>query len=209
MRKFYIILPFLLQIIGILGLFWTLGVSKKEDSLLFSDISGFVVDSNKNIYIGLGLHGKIQIYNNEGKFLRAWSTECDQSYVELTKEENLLITSIKCKEQYTYNSFGKLLSTVIKNDSFNDSIQNNWNTFRNKQGEIYKITSTYNIIKLQPDNKIIISQNILLKTLKCPLLYFLIIWIGILYGLNYASKNGLLGKSNISLFQFIIKDLRN
>lgn len=196
MRKFYLLLPFILILIGVIGMVRTLFLNdKKESSLLFSDISGFVVDSNKNIYVGLGLHGKIQVYNKDGEFLRLWSTECIQSYLELTKEENILVTSVKCDEQYTYNSLGKLLNITKKEYSFNDSIQNNWNRFTSKQGDIYKITSAYNIIKLFPKKKTIVSQSLFLKIFKCTLIYWLTTMLGIFLGVYDGYKKGLIQKN--------------
>ncbi len=195
-RKFFIIFPFLLMIIGFIGMIKTLFINdNNESSLLFSDIRGFVVDSNENIYIGLELYGKVQVYNKNGKFLRVWTTDCNQSYLELTKEDNILITSEKCREQYTYNSLGKLLKTIKKDDSFNISIQNNWNTFTSKKGKIYRINKTYNIVQSYHEKQTIVSQSLYLKVFKCTFLYWIISATGILIGVYDGYKKGLIQKN--------------
>lgn len=208
MKKIYLLLPFILILIGVIGMVTTLFLNdKKESSLLFSDISGFAVDSKENIYIGLGLYGKIQVYNKKGNFSHTWKTDCNQSFLELTKEENILVTSEKCDEQYTYNSFGKLLNRVSISDSFNSS-QNNWNIFTTNQGEIYNISNTYNIIQSYPEKKLIVSQSLLIKIFKCTFIYWLTTLVGIILGLNYANKKGLLGKSAILLYKSVYRDLQ-
>jgi hypothetical protein len=108
---------------GITCLFiWVLiifNVIKYEGETPFGGIAAFTNDSTGNIFIHSGIYGKILVYDKDGNYLRSWHTLGNGSIeMELTKDQNILVTEAKGRQQILYTSYGKEISTCIVDDNY-------------------------------------------------------------------------------------------
>src|SRR6478735_842158 len=119
MKKTVLIIAMFLILIGFTGfvggLLITTSVIEFTKELPLGDTEGIVVDKFGRIYIGLGFYGKVQVYDNEGHFLRNWKVESSGGSfrIDLTKEQNILIATARGNKQIVYDTNGNILSKTV------------------------------------------------------------------------------------------------
>lgn len=82
-------------------------ISHKEG--FFMSVTELAVDSKENIYIGVT--GKINVYNKEGKFIRAYNLGLNGDfYFKIDEYDNLIIVMVRGDNELTYRLDGTLVS---------------------------------------------------------------------------------------------------
>jgi hypothetical protein len=186
MKKTVTIIALLLVLIGFTGFIGGILISTSviefTRELPLGDTEGIVVDKFGRIYVGLGFYGKVQVYDNEGHFLRNWKVESSGGSfrIDLTKEQNILIATARGNRQIVYDSIGNILSKIVIDRIYSR---------RNKQGDIY-ITDQKGkyeiigyvfpkIVRTTLEKKNIVDQGLLLKLMNGPLPAWLFAMMGV------------------------------
>ena len=92
----WFVILIVIQVIAVICVLRGLGSEDKQDNIISHKegfpmyVHGLAIDSEENIYIGVV--GKINVYNKEGKFIRSYSLGRDQSFIfRIDENENLII----------------------------------------------------------------------------------------------------------------------
>jgi hypothetical protein len=199
MRKIGKFISTILVIIGFVGFLSGSYFYGENVEIPLGDINGFVVDKDHNIYIGCAFYERVQVYNNEGEFIKNWPIEAygGMFYMSKTEKDEILITTARGDDQTLYNKNGKILSKKnIDHQTFMES-ENDWKTFTTDNGIEYIIKGSLiqKIVKLNPE-KTIINQNILLQLIKGPFNVWLLAVVGGVIGFFSKKEN----TENISSF---------
>ncbi len=154
---------------------------------------GFVVDSTGNIYIHTGIYSKVLVYNKDGEFQHSWPADADGNLdIEITPEQNILITSQKGSYQVCYNRSGKELYT---NKLPDDSYYENHKTTRKfvNGNTSYKLEGSF-IPRLvetsSPTQKVLVRQKWYFYILNFYVGFLLIVCGG---GIYFYTKKGPIG----------------
>lgn len=109
-----------IQIVTFIFVLRGLGNKDKKDSIISHKegfpiyVHGLAVDSEENIYIGVT--GKINVYNKEGKFIRSYSLGRHQSFVfKIDENENLVIAIGRESTELICRLDGTIISDKILN----------------------------------------------------------------------------------------------
>ena len=189
MKRIGGIISSILVIIGMVG-FWSGSYFYDENTEIpLGDIKGFVVDKENNIYVGSGFYQRVQVYNENGDFIKNWDIEAlgGTFTVNLTDSEEILITTARGDEQIWFDKNGKILSRKkIDNETYEES-ERDWRTFTTPENVKYEIKGTLfqELIRVNPE-KVIINQNLFLQIIKGPINIWLLVVIGAIIG--YLSK---------------------
>ncbi|MBM1106961.1 hypothetical protein JQC67_12490 [Aurantibacter crassamenti] len=181
MKKIISVFSNILAIVGVIG-FWSGSYFYNENTEIpLGDIKGFVVDKENNIYVGSGFYEKVQVYDEDGNFLKNWDLEAygGTFTMNLTEHEEILITTARGNEQIWFNKNGRILSQKkIGNGTYEES-KRDWRTFTTKENVQYEIKGTifHELVRLNP-KKTIINQNLFLQIIKGPFNIWLLIVIG-------------------------------
>ncbi len=158
-------------IIGLAGFFGLDFLNSRANNnnaeLPLSDIQGIAVDSLDNIYLGLGIFGKVQIYDKNGNFIKSWDVQSNGGafYIGISEDDNIAIYSVRADEKNIYDKNGNILSQSkfeIDYLKFEKSAK----IFTSKKGNKYEISGWFP--KIKKDGKIIIKQNLILTLLTEP-----------------------------------------
>ena len=193
MKKIGIILSLLLILIGFIGFigggFITMGVINYEKEVPLGDIKGIVVDNEGHIYIGLGFYGKVQVYDTNGEFIKNWKAGASGGTfnIELTEDQNILISTARGDKQILYDQNGNVLSKKSNYNIYSNTKRPR-NQFTTDRGETYEVVGGMfpKIIKTSPNNKMIVNQGLLLQIMKGPFPAWLIAALGI--GLTFLLR---------------------
>ena len=147
------------------------------------------LDKENNIYVGSGFYQRVQVYSENGDFIKNWDIEAlgGTFTVNLTYNEEILITTARGDEQIWFNKNGKILSRKkIDNENYEAS-ERDWRTFTTAEEVKYEIKGTLyqKLIRVNPE-KVIINQNLFLQIIKGPINIWLLVVIGAIIG--YLSK---------------------
>lgn len=153
------------------------------------DISGFVVDENGFIYVGLGFYGKVQVYDSHGVFVKNWKVNSigGAFNIQLSEEQHIIISSTRNDNQTVYTNQGEVIS--------NETIQGvyamtktPWDSYTAPDGNNYVVKWWMfpKIIRTEPVEEIIVSQSIIYKVFAGPLPAWLIGAIGLI--LNFLLR---------------------
>ena len=176
MKISILIITFLMAAIGFGSWILLPLVLTEKNEIPLADIIGFVVDSEENIFIGSQFYGRIQVYNENGEFLRNWKVDALEGAfnISLSEKNNILITTARGREQIEYDLFGNILSR--KEIGSYENEPKNENTFTAESGITYQLKGKVinKLIRTEPE-KIVIKQNVLLQILNPMKSIFLII----------------------------------
>lgn len=182
----------ILVIIGFVGFLSGSYFYSVNNEIPLGDIKGFVVDKNKNIYVGCGFYERIKVYNKNGEFIKNWPIEAYGGTFYMDKNENneILITTARGDEQVLFDVNGVILSKKEINGLNYGNYETDWRTFTSDDGVEYEIKGSLfqKIVQLNPE-KIIISQNIFLQLIKGPFNVWLLAVFGGLIGYLAKDKN--------------------
>jgi hypothetical protein len=110
---FFSIPFFFLGFSGLLMIFLiTNRVIEYSSELPLTDISGIVVNSDEEIFLGLTMYGKIQVYSKHGNFIRNWDVDAKGGNFTMTLQKDDLINVQTAKEDRNilYDYLGNVLS---------------------------------------------------------------------------------------------------
>jgi len=188
-----LILSYLLMGIGLAS--WLLsGVFFSEkDEIPLGDITGFVVDSQDNIYFASGFYQRVQAYNGKGQFIKNWNIEASGGFytIDITENDNILITTARGGEQIEYDKNGKILSRKNKNAHESQNKLREKDSFTTESGTSYKFKGSLinELVKTNPEMTII-KQSLFLQIIRGPLNCWVLFMMGILFaGLFSYKKN--------------------
>jgi hypothetical protein len=192
MKTTFKIISIILIGIGFIGFLSGSSFYSTKTEIPLGDINGFVVDKDRNIYIGCGFYERIQVYNKNGEFIKNWPIEIygGMFYMNKTENDEILITTARGDNQILYDKDGKVLSEKnIDHQTFMDS-ENDWRTFTDDSGIKYEIKGNLyqKLVKLNPE-KTIISQSFLLQSIKGPTNVWLLAIIGGIIGFLIKDEN--------------------
>ena len=183
MRTISLIFSYLLIVIGFASWFLVPNLFSENNEIPLGDIKGFVVDKQNNIYLGSGFYERVQVYNENGEFIRNWKVESlGGTYsIDISANDNILITSARGREQIEYDKNGKVLS---KNEIDILKYQNDFKdkkTFITENGTAYELKGNWvsKLVKKNPE-KTIIKQSIFLQIIKGPTNSWVLGLIGII-----------------------------
>lgn len=175
MKKIGFLLALILILSGFTGFLGgaliSSGIINYEKEVPLGGVKGIVVDTTGNIYIGLGFYGKVQVYDNNGVFLKNWNVDASGGTfnIDLTKEQHVLISTARGNKQMLYDQNGTLLSKKTIDNIYNET-KNPSDRFSTKTGEIYKVKGgIFPVIqRTSPDDQVIVEQEFLFQLLKGP-----------------------------------------
>lgn len=187
MKKAGIIVSYILMLIGAVGFIGGGLVGMKfinyKNEVPLGGIHGFVVDKNGTIYIGLGAYGKVQVYDKNGKFIGNWDVRASGGafHIDLTEDENILISTARGNRKILYDKEGKVMSINIIENIYTKA-EKSWDSFTTQQGEEYEVKGWMfpKVVRISPDNKVIVKQGLFMHLLKAPLPSWLIAAIGVI-----------------------------
>ena len=150
---------------GILCLItWVLiifNVIKYNGETPFGGMAAFASDSSDNIYVHSGIYGRVLVYDSNGNYLRNWRTlENGSMEMEVTKEQNVLVTEAKSRTQILYDRFGKELSRNAIDDNY-FQVHQNGSDMKIKGKEYYAMKFLpYSIIyETSPIRRIVVQEK--------------------------------------------------
>jgi hypothetical protein len=193
MKKIGIILSLLLILFGFIGFISgaliTMGVINYEKELPLGDIKGIVVDNKGHIYLGLGFYGKVQVYDTEGEFIKNWKVDASGGTfnIELTEDQDILISTARGNKQLLYDQKGKVLSKNSIDNIYSET-KGRWDRFTTIEGETYEIKGGMfpKVIRSSTSSKLIVKQGLILQLMKGPFPAWLIAALGM--GLNFLLR---------------------
>lgn len=174
-KKILKIVAYLFVLIGITGfvagVVISSGTFKYKYELPLGDIQGFVVDDSGNVYVGLAFYGTVQVYDRSGKYLRNWKVDNDGGIfnIDLAKDQNLLISVTRGDMQILYDKYGNLLKEE-KIPYIYSKTERNIRYYSKIDGSKYELQGLIfkEIVITNPNEKVIVSQNIILELFKGP-----------------------------------------
>jgi hypothetical protein len=154
-----------------------------KDEIPLGDITGFVVDSQGNIYFGSGFYQRIQVYNKKGQFIRNWNVEAfGGTYsINITEKDNILINLARSDEQIIYDKNGNiLLRKKQKRDEPQNKSRDKY-SFVTENRINYKFQGSLiqELVKTNPEITII-RQSLFLQLMRGPLNPIILMVIGML-----------------------------
>jgi hypothetical protein len=191
MKKIGGIISSILVIIGMVG-FWSGSYFFDYNTEIpLGDINGFVVDKENNIYVGSGFYQRVQVYNENGEFIKNWDIDAHGGTftVNLTDNEEILITTARGDEQIWFDKNGRILSRKKINSETYEASERDWRTFNTAEDVKYEIKGTLfqKLIRVNPE-KVIINQNLFLQIIKGPINIWLFAVIGAIIGYLWKKK---------------------
>jgi len=171
------------------GALITIGIIEYNKEVPLGDIKGIVVDNEGHIYIGLGFYGKVQVYDTNGKFIKNWEVAASGGSfnINLTEGQNILISTARGEKQILYDKNGKVVSKNSIDNIYSET-KRPWNSFVTSEGDSYEVKGGMfpSIIRISPDNKVIVKQGLILQLMKGPFPVWLIGALGM--GLNFLLR---------------------
>ena len=204
MKKAGRIISTLLIAIGFVGFLSGSYFYGENNEIPLGDIKGFVVDKNGNIYVGSGFYERVQVYNENGEFIKNWPVEAygGTFYMDKNKNDEILITTARGDEQILFDVNGVVLSKKEINGLNYGNYETDWRTFTSDKGVKYEIKGSIfqKIVKLNPEHTVI-KQSILLQLIKGPFNVMLLAVIGGIIGYLSKDKNTVHNNGYNSLWQ--------
>ncbi len=193
MKKLGTILSLLLILMGFIGFIGgaliTMGVIDYDKEVPLGDIKGIVVDNEGHVYIGLGFYGKVQVYDSNGEFINNWVVGASGGTfnIDLTEDQNIIISTARGDRQILYDQNGKVLSKKSIDNIYSET-KKPWDRFTTSKGEIYEVKGGMfpKILRTSPDKKVVIKQGLILQLMKGPFPAWLIAALGM--GLNFLLR---------------------
>jgi hypothetical protein len=140
-----------------------------EGELPLSDISGIVVTKNRHIFVALGFYQKVQVYDNEGNFMRNWHVDAEGGGFEIdTIGNNILVTTARGSKAIIYDQYGRFQK---ESKAAQEMPKKNLRRFTTDNGDLYSVDGWFfrSISQSKPIKRKIVVQNILMHLMKGPL----------------------------------------
>ncbi len=161
-------------------------------------ITSIDIDSKGQVYCADRSHCRLQIFSDDGEFLRGWFVpiSCGGIYISIINNNSLSVDDIDDKKSHIYDSSGHLLA--VKRDQVYPKVDpSNKLRVSDDSGNIYKVTKTlysWQISKISKNEEsILISDPFVLSIFAMPfpafgLVLFSIILIGFAHSLVVKAK---------------------
>lgn len=166
-----------------------MGIIEYDKEVPLGDIQGIVADNKGHIYLGLGFYGKVQVYDNNGKFIKNWQVGASGGAfnIDLIEDQNILVSTARGNKQILYDQNGKVISKNSIEGVYLET-KRSWDSFTPSEGETYEVKGGMfpSIVRTSPDNKVIVKQGLILQLMKGPFPAWLIGVLGM--GLNYLLR---------------------
>jgi hypothetical protein len=172
------------------------GFDVRQTDGIFVDVA---VDGDGRIYCGIRFGARIQVYSEEGKFLRGWFVDCASKRFNITMDSEGLIhafTGGHVDRHYVFDGTGRLLESA-KIDSIDDRLLSE-NIISGEAeddfGNTYETRSENwrpKVVRIAPDGleSVVVSDPLYLWPVMGPLQSWLCISLGgIAYGLLREKK---------------------
>lgn len=176
-KKVIYIFSILLMLFGFFGFLVFTFLYPQGKEVPLNNIKGFVINSCGDVFVGIGGKSRVQVYNKDGVFIRNWHIpSMGKGFsISINEEENICITNVS-DLQVIYTNTGRIISETKKK-----YISKKKNTFKTKGGEKYEVKGEIfpEIVRVFPDNKVVVKQNHLLQLLRF-LSFWLLLAIGML-----------------------------
>ena len=172
------------------GFFISSGIIDYDGELPLGHVTSIVVDNRGDIYIGLGFYSKVQVYDSKGNFLRNWQVEAGGGTfaMDLTPEQNILVSVARGRNQILYNQYGIILSrNKIKGDT-TETHQFDVTSYKTQEGILYDIKGWVipKVTRLLPPKQVVIKQNVFLQLIRGPFPAWM--WLGIGTALRFLNQ---------------------
>ena len=196
LKSFFNTVSFSFIIIGSIGFLGGFLVSLRvldyTKELPLSAVENIEVSNNGNIYLGLHFYGKIQVYNEEGKFLMNWDVQNQGGSFKFDiVGDTILIASINNDKFTKHDLKGNIISQEKSSEAyfniqdsrfFFDSTRNT--TYEIKSGLFPKIEKSNNSGKIT-----LIEMPILLEIFKGPFPAWLLFITGLVMRFSLNRRN--------------------
>jgi hypothetical protein len=96
---------------------------QRPDDMSWGHVPGIAVDASDNVYVFTRAKNPVQVYDKNGKFLRAWGKDIGMSHhIKIDSEGNVWLSDVGHHVVQKYTPDGKLLMTLgTKGDAGRDS----------------------------------------------------------------------------------------
>jgi len=191
MKTLGLIFSYLLIAIGFASWFLVPKFFSNENEIPLGDIKGFVIDSKNNIYFGSGFYERVQVYNQDGEFIKNWKVDSHGGtyIIDIAENDNILITTARGDEQIEYDQNGNVIKRKDVNPlQYELKDFNERESFTTNDGTEYLLNGSFitELIKTNP-KKTIVKQNLFLQIIKGPTNSWILGVIGILF-VNLLSR---------------------
>lgn len=171
------VLLILIFFISFIGFFVVIGLSLSsqngicETEYPISNVVGYGIDTQHRIYIGRSFPNQIQIYDDNGTFLYAYTFHAfGGSYRFEVIEDDVYVYTARKDKKYHFTG-RNLIAVSDSNIPFNSEPSNKY-SIKDEDGTVY-LKSFDDIVKISKtgDEKILIKGNFLVSALFFPFTY--------------------------------------
>lgn len=106
-----------------------------------SIINSIAVDDEGRIYCGLGFYSRVQVYNQNGKFLMSWHVDAYEGGfdIKIDEKDYLLVETYRGKRRYHFSLNGTLMKTEVLEEIGHERIREVTDPF----GNFYSIKCSF------------------------------------------------------------------
>lgn len=138
-------------------------------------VDSIATDSMGRVYCGISFYSRIQVYSNDGSFLRGWFVPDSVMMLEVDSNDRLHYLALRNDKHYIFKPDGELFKEERVSESFAREFGPNSNLqIDDSLGNIYKIKEPWlfpNVIKISPsgDAVVLVSDPFYLWLFRAPL----------------------------------------